>query len=827
LLGALFVLGTWPNLSFASPKSERRVPAWVNSTNAVEFFTNMSSRLLVASGYSFDSANIPVYANGHFVFTPDVHRILQVAANIYDASTNRTDRGGPESPFLPSVFRPVFRVQDGNVFIGDWVEETGGTNWWFKPRDLKNPADLAVVQPDDNVYDVPWIIGAKRGFPNFNEFSMQSVAQVTRRLQLRKPTTSSRPTATNQMFMVGISNVLAVELWNAYPSNLTRAVDVRVANDMAAEFCFTNDTAFDPREGRIAPRFTAVGETHLSAGSWAGYGSSLWEPASASFVMPLATNFVLLPSSIYRFNPGSGSPPSFTLNTNVGANLYLGFEQSGQFPIPQLNLNISNYLRVVMIDHETQRVIDYVAISGLSGARNLSSELAQGVGFPSGSTPSDLTFWEATRVDDSLVSPPIGVLNQIFASLGVIDAGNWNSFGVAQASGQNKVKLIDSFRAFCGLAPLSGPFTPSTNLVMEVPFTPTRRTSQYLTWQANDPFVHSLRQDLESGLLSDRLRREQPNGPVSLLENVGKLNRRFEPWGGYPQSTGGSTTTQSSAPMFGSAYKDPLVYSANDWHFGCEGGLAFDGLGKVHRGTPWQTLYLKSAGVDSRTWSNWLGGWDAAAARHAEPCNDRPLLDSLQRLLNTENPQALLSVNTDKPNQWRKALNRIEVISNSSSDADLMKSPPEVDFETNTMRAGDKQAAAIGEAIIRTRGNQAWQNVSDVLATPELSENSPWLNWGSDVQLRRGISDEVYEAIPAQLLPRLRADSKGSARISAKEFILEFTGYDDSAYVIEASTDLIHWHDIGTSTPTNGVARFSAPASSETGSQFYRSRLLP
>jgi hypothetical protein len=792
----------------------------------------MSSRLLVASGYSFDSANIPVYANGHFVFTPDVHRILQVAANIYDASTNRTDRGGPESPFLPSVFRPVFRVQDGNVFIGDWVEETGGTNWWFKPRNLKNPADLAAVQPDDNVFDVPWIIGAKNGFPNFNEFAMQSVARVTRRLQLRKPTPSSRLTSTNQMFLVGISNVMAVELWNPYPSNYSRAVDIFVACDLRTELSYTNDSKWDPRGNRTTSQQSLASYSSVSADSWAGYGPSLRTPKAASFFIPLMTNVIVLPNSIYRFTPDSAPPPYFAANTNFGANVFLGFEQTGGFRIPQFELGISCRLSVVMLDPETQRVIDYVSMGGLEGARDLSGELPLSMtelkdGNNNVSVPEGV-LWNTERPGaDSINNPPIGVHNQILVGLGHIDIANWNATGTGQASGQSKAKLIDAFRVFCGLPPFMYLGTINTNSVMEVPFVPTRVTSQYLTWQANDPFVHYLRQDLESGLLSDRLRREQPNGPVSLLENVGKLNRRFEPWGGYPQSTGGSTTTQSSAPMFGSAYKDPLVYSANDWHFGSEGGLAFDGLGKVHRGTPWQTLYLKSAGVDSRTWSNWLGGWDAAAARHAEPCNDRPLLDSLQRLLNTENPQALLSVNTDKPNQWRKALNRIEVISNSSSDADLMKSPPEVDFETNTMRAGDKQAAAIGEAIIRTRGNQAWQNVSDVLATPELSENSPWLNWGSDVQLRRGISDEVYEAIPAQLLPRLRADSKGSARISAKEFILEFTGYDDSAYVIEASTDLIHWHDIGTSTPTNGVARFSAPATSETGSQFYRSRLLP
>ncbi len=37
---------------------------------------------------SFGITNIPVLANGQFVYTPAVQRVLQLAANIYDATTN-------------------------------------------------------------------------------------------------------------------------------------------------------------------------------------------------------------------------------------------------------------------------------------------------------------------------------------------------------------------------------------------------------------------------------------------------------------------------------------------------------------------------------------------------------------------------------------------------------------------------------------------------------------------------------------------------------------------------------------------------------------------
>ena len=95
-------------------------------------------------------------------YTPAVHRLLQVTANVYDATTNRTDTG---YPYLPTVFRPQFTNDNGAIFITGYVEETG-TDLLNRPyRDLSNPADLAALQPDDNVYGIPLIIGAKKGIP--------------------------------------------------------------------------------------------------------------------------------------------------------------------------------------------------------------------------------------------------------------------------------------------------------------------------------------------------------------------------------------------------------------------------------------------------------------------------------------------------------------------------------------------------------------------------------------------------------------------------------------------------------------------------------------
>jgi len=87
----------------------------------------------------------------------------------------------------------------------------------------------------NNFYGVPYVIGAKKGFPNFNEFAVGSQVEVTRKLELRKRTPSDRyPYQTNHMFIIGVSNAYAVEGWNSYRQRgaYPRGLEVFCANVM-------------------------------------------------------------------------------------------------------------------------------------------------------------------------------------------------------------------------------------------------------------------------------------------------------------------------------------------------------------------------------------------------------------------------------------------------------------------------------------------------------------------------------------------------------------------------------------------------------------------
>src|SRR5580698_8302031 len=85
----------------------------LNPACTFDFFTNVASRLL-SSQLNVNLEHIQIYPTNQY--TPAVHRLLQVTANIYDATTTN---------FYPTIFRPLFTVDGaGNVFVSGCVVQT-------------------------------------------------------------------------------------------------------------------------------------------------------------------------------------------------------------------------------------------------------------------------------------------------------------------------------------------------------------------------------------------------------------------------------------------------------------------------------------------------------------------------------------------------------------------------------------------------------------------------------------------------------------------------------------------------------------------------------
>ncbi len=305
------------------------------------------------------------------------------------------------------------------------------------------------------------------------------------------------------------------------------------------------------------------------------------------------------------------------------------------------------------------------------------------------------------------------------------------------------------------------------------------------------------------------------------------------PWGGNP------ILPNEDQNPYNLALKDPLLWQSDNWDFPTNESLSGEWLGRVHRGTPWQTIYLKASDVlaqtntsgtniGTNTWMTWTGDSNVADAITMAPVQDRHLASLLAYLMNTNDLPSLFSVNAPAPNGWPGLLNGLTALTNTASDSQIAAGgTPQ--FVSLVISSNSPQALFIVNAIQPAQSSQPnhfFNDVGDVLSIPQLTEQSPFLNWNDTVQQQKGISDEAYEILPSQLLPLLRADSIGSATSTNCQTILRFTGYDSHTYAVEASSNLINWTSISTNLCQNGTFNFTNAASANASPQFFRSVLL-
>jgi hypothetical protein len=219
-------------------------------------------------------------------------------------------------------------------------------------------------------------------------------------------------------------------------------------------------------------------------------------------------------------------------------------------------------------------------------------------------------------------------------------------------------------------------------------------------------------------------------------------------------------------------------------------------LGRVHRGTPWQTIYLKAPVTEINKWRKWSGG--AYFARNvgqlstnvvpyntlfpdsdlSQPWRDRYIIDLFTTAVNENATRGQLSVNQTNLAAWSAVLSGVPVLTNVYNEASFNNDPflrPRYAGQfippAGVYRPGETNPAAlpglvrIVDGINATRATNAFtqpfklfRRVGEILATPELTVASPFLNTNSTVLVQRGINDAAYERIPQQILGLLKAD---------------------------------------------------------------------
>lgn len=759
---------------------------------AVLFFTNAVERLLrtyttewLASDYAvytnlfgldhpFGVTNIPVVISNQFVYSPAVHRLLQVAANLWDTKPNPRNLQG-----FPTIFRPLFQADPvgTNVYISGFVELRDiGEISAVRLLDIFATNNMAAAIGNGNVmvFGAPPVVGVHKGLPNFNEFSASPTLTMTRKLQVRKNSFGNQLIQTNQLFTMSVYMPSGAEFWNSYATNYTRPVAIYVTN--RTSITLTNDV-------------NPLNDYHLTyetgglvtMNNWQGYNKD--DRKFKSMIVPLQTNVPFLPPVGYLpivGYPRSPSlptyyPPSYISITNTAL-----YDTTQQLRMPRWGITISNRVHAMILEQGTGRIIDYVLLGNLVYQTNWTDAICG----PSTGTGSAFDLLWATNTLGSILSGRMGVIQQMNISLGskggvTFDSeGKWKSFGKMEPD--DPQRATEGFYAFL--------MDTNSSRTAEVPFTPTAQFSVPLMWEANDPLVHYLASDLFDLERSGVPKPGDPPNPSGATTNgfgtLGRLNDRYRPWV-YPSA--GASITDPDA--FNPSIKDPMVWASDQWDFPTNALPTVGWLGRVHRGTPWQTVYLKASDIGltnmalsptewatttvfrrtAQKWANWAGNRTWQEGFYSRPVADRLLFDVFTTALNDNAARGRLPINQSGLAAWSAVFSGLPVLTNIAADVASAR----LAFAPQIIQpAGVYDALATNNwpplvrlvnGINRTRSNTnyfrggTYEHLGDILAVPELTDASPFLNLkANSFSFRQGMNDAAYEWLPQQVMSLLQ-----------------------------------------------------------------------
>ncbi|HTR41446.1 MAG TPA: hypothetical protein VMH87_07495 [Pseudomonadales bacterium] len=826
------------------------------------YFTNIDGMQATNIAYygqtnqipAFGITNIPVYVNGTFAYTPAINRVLQLAANIYDSVTYSNDTTAGISNY-PSVFRPVFWTTNEfsvikgerftNVYIKGYQYITRATNGvgdsiFASPIEV---TDLPFGISVSNVWGVPWIIGAKKGFPNLDKVEVENNFFIERLLQFNRVTNTTtsnqfpfgRGYSTNQMYIMGISNYFGLADANNYAENYNNPVALVARDTLSLGISWTNPPA--PASSGIGSAiantyFGSVTNTQLPFHAQTSVmllGTNLFNYtlAAGGYILNSMNTRVSLPfvlnpgnslwftnsSFVYYYGPGSTNftgpagglitAPNF-IPTFLNPQNYL---DRGTPQLPQMTLLMTNRLQAYMVD-SNGRILDYVQLGGMNNTANLNQNIAdESYGFNNG-------IWSTNGYMGG--DMPYGVYEQFLVSSTENaappgedqDGGGWRNTPVPGTSDTTPAAQQAFFAAFFSpqnrapYAAAVGGYVTNSELSMQAPYTPIRVSTQRFIYEANDPLVHYITSDLTDPNSSTNSR--TTDNPI--LSKLSSANDRYAPWG-----TLGQTGAQMDQNQYNMAYKDSLVASADNWDFPTNMLPSIGWLGRVHRGTPWQTVYLKSTNIlqlvqqiangplnyiGSNTWVHWTGNVNNYFdALNMAPIQDRLLFDLFTVTPNDDATRGRLSVNVgaNDPNNslaglaaWSSVLSGVMVFSNNipyqtvgrtthyqnplANQTGLINLPGQGYSAITIQPAGFNTAsspmAEIVQGINNARTNfvaidglhGVFEHVGDILAAPQLADQSPLLNTnnisfgGAHTEIQNGISDEMYEWLPQQIM---------------------------------------------------------------------------
>ena len=84
------------------------------------------------------------------------------------------------------------------------------------------------------------------------------------------------------------------------------------------------------------------------------------------------------------------------------------------------------------------------------------------------------------------------------------------------------------------------------------------------------------------------------------------------------------------------------------------------------------------------------------------------------------------------------------------------------------------------------------------------------------------MNDEAYEAVPAQLLARVRSDPVGQVTLQGDQLQIRFRTFPGSSFTVAGSANLRDWEVVHSGFSADGTVEFLDSVSPGPGQKFYR-----
>jgi hypothetical protein len=407
-------------------------------------------------------------------------------------------------------------------------------------------------------------------------------------------------------------------------------------------------------------------------------------------------------------------------------------------------ISVTNRFRYFLVD-DANRIIDAVLLVARNGFIDVGGELQRPI---EGVGSLLANVWDRTPAVNPALNWSVGIQNQLDISrIGrATDESEWKDYGQFIKSKDDAIVAFQNFIADAG---------PTALTEMQVPFTPIRLMVQTNDWQVNDPLVHYTVDDM-GGLPTG-----QATIGLSRLADieVNSMNQRYQPWGG-----GRDPENEGSRDLFNFRFRDPSMYGSDWWDFPTNKFPSVGWLGRVHRGTPWQTVFFKAVPPLPDAWRTHIGiHRNPKVAAAMRPDNDWRLADIFTASIHPSATRGRLSINQTNLAAWSAVLSGgfATSITNEAAADPPVHGTNEVIAPASASANREVELIVadinIARASLPTR---QFHRLSDILSVTNLTVGSPYFTKsGFDAATPpnlMAVTDADYERIPQQILGLLK-----------------------------------------------------------------------